>query len=130
MIAGSAGLWIRRAWSWWICAIVMGLEVAKKIYLLVLAPQTLFGIFPLKENIYLVIAICVLVFLFSEKVFRTFHGETEKQLRALGIVAAASLVVGGLFTWQATLRQEALSSSFSLHATPQSGVPELKRWAS
>lgn len=127
MIAGSAGLWARRTWAWWLCAIVMGLEVVKKLYFSVLDPQTLFGTFPLKENIYLVIAICVLVFLFSEKVFRAFHGEPQKRLRALGIVAVASLVIGGLFTWQATLSREALSSNISLQATPQSGAPELKR---
>lgn len=127
MVAGSAGLWIRRTWAWWICAILMGLEVAKKIYFSILVPQTLFGTFPLKENIYLVIAICVLVFLFSEKVFQAFHGEKQRRPRALAIVVAMSLVIGGLVTWQVTLSEEALRSNISLQATPQTGAPELNR---
>ena len=130
MLAASAGLWLLRPWAWWICAIVEGLEVSKKFYLVLFTSLPLFGTFPVKENISLVIAVSILIFLFTRSVFCAFHGEARLRLRTFGIVALASFAIGGLFMWEATSSAETLRSNTSLQATPETGAPELKRYAS
>ncbi len=127
MIVGGIGLWFKALWAWWICVIVEGIEVSIKTIMAFTMPHAFLGIYPLKQNISLLIAIAVLVYLFSKKIFQAFHGEGVVRKKMLGVLALGSFVVGGLIMWQAKLSMEALRSNISLQATPKDGAPELKR---
>ncbi len=111
MIAGGIGLWRRVPWAWWICAVVAGLEVSKKVILVFVAPPLLLGTYPIKENISLLIALVVLAYLFNGKIFRVFHGESLRRVKVLGVLVFISFVGSGLFMWQAKLTMEAMRSN-------------------
>jgi hypothetical protein len=127
MIAGGIGLWSKALWAWWICVIVEGIEVSTKTIMAFTAPHALLGTYPLKQNVSLLIAVAVLVYLFNKKIFQAFHGEEVVRKKMLGVLALVSFVVGGLIMWQAKLSMEAMRSNIPLQATPKDGAPELNR---
>ena len=127
MLAGGIGLWFKALWAWWICVIVEGIEVSIKTIMAFTAPHALLGTYPLKQNISLLIAIAVLVYLFNKKIFQAFHGEEVARKNMLGILVLVSFVVGGLYMWQANVSAEALRSNITLQATPKDGAPEFQR---
>ena len=100
MLACGIGLWYGKPWAWWICVVIEGLEICKKVIFVFLAPQTLFGVYPLKENATLIIAIAILVYCFNKKIFRLFHIVTVSRLKVFGIVVALCVVLSLLVASQ------------------------------
>lgn len=127
VMTGSVGLWYRAKWAWWICAAVCGVEITKKCIVAFISPWALLGTYPVQQNMFLIVTIVVLVYLFKEKVFRTFHSESLTRPKALGFLALGCIVVGGLYQWQVTVSAEALRSNIELQPTPKDSAAELSR---
>ena len=127
IIVGGVGLWRGTRWGWWLIACATGVQVLNKLVgWAFVEHRALLGAH-LVQDIWLIIGVVVLGYLFSNRFFRTIHGESLARAKALAILVLVCVSVSALYQWQGSATREYLRSNNSLQPAPKDGAAERKR---